>query len=274
MDHNSITIFTITLSLTKFAPIFVLSMLLLPLGQSANADDTKQQNLLSSAEVVDGWQLLFNGRDLDGWRNYAAAKDLEVENWQAVNGELVLQGSGGSKWQLIWNWLLQWFFNKPNGDLIYASRAFKNFELSIDWNISSAGNSGVFYLVADEEHGFAWQTGLEMQVLDNEGHWDGKIEKHRAGDLYDIKAATLDAANEPGHWNIAKVVVRENEIQHWLNNKLIVETTRDSEEWKRLVSGSKFDSMPDFGRSDTGYVVLQDHGDTVRYRNIKLRELQ
>jgi len=128
-------------------------------------------------------------------------------------------------------------------------------------------------MVADETENTAWRTGIEMQVLDNQGHADGKIRTHRAGDLYDLIAADPETVRAPGEWNDVLLRVKDNHIEHWLNGVRVVSVERGSDEWNKLVAASKFADMPGYGKSEAGYIVLQDHGDPVWYRNIRVREL-
>jgi cytochrome c len=173
----------------------------------------------------------------------------------------------------MWDLIKSALFGGGSGDLIYYRERFSNFELSLEWKISENGNSGIFYLVADEAEKTPWLTGIEMQVLHNEGHPDGKIQTHRAGDLYDLIAADPETVRPPGEWNEVLIRIQDNRIEHWLNGVKVVEVTRGSAQWNELVAASKFADMPRFGRADTGYIVLQDHGDPVWYRNIRAREL-
>jgi len=216
-----------------------------------------------------GWRDLFDGRTLSGWRNYGGAADA-VRKWQVEDGALALvQDSFFPMWDLIKSVL----FGGPAGDLIYYREKFRNFELSLQWKIAPGGNSGIFYLVRDESENVPWRTGIEMQVLDNEGHSDGEIHTHRAGDLYDLVAADPETVRPPGEWNDVLIRVKDNRIEHWLNGVRVVSVERGSDEWNELVAASKFADMPGFGKSDSGYIVLQDHGDPVWYRNIRVREL-
>ena len=112
-----------------------------------------------------------------------------------------------------------------------------------------------------------------MQVLHNEGHKDGKIDTHRAGDLYDLIAADPVTVRPPGEWNEVLIRVRDNHIEHWLNGEKVVAVERWSQQWNDLVAASKFADMPGFGKAESGYIVLQDHGDPVWYRNIRVRTL-
>jgi len=213
------------------------------------------------------WRDLFDGESLDGWRNYGGEPD-SVAKWTVEDGTLALEQAGAFP---MWGLIKSVLFGGTSGDLIYYREKFRDFELSLEWKIAENGNSGIFYLVADEKEKTPWLTGLEMQVLHNEGHSDGQIETHRAGDLYDLIAAQPETVRGPGEWNEVRIRVKDNHIEHWLNGVKVVEVTRGSEEWDALVGASKFADMPRFGKSDAGYIVLQDHGDPVWYRNIRVR---
>jgi cytochrome c len=215
------------------------------------------------------WIGLIDGPDFGGWRNYRGQPG-EVKGWVVNDGMLEFQPSGLiSWWSLVWSAIT----GAASGDLIYATEKFRNFELSLEWKISAGGNSGIFYLVADEDHNSPWETAPEMQVLDNDGHSDGEIHTHRAGDLYDLMAAEPETVKSPGEWNQVLLRIQDNQIEHWLNGVKVVAIERGGAEWNGLVAASKFADMPDFGRSDSGYIVLQDHGNAVWYRDIKVRKL-
>ncbi|MEE8165966.1 MAG: DUF1080 domain-containing protein, partial [Myxococcota bacterium] len=225
-------------------------------------------NTLSAAERAAGWRLLFDGESFEGWKIYGAEDDA-IEAW-VIEGGAFKFTRDVSALGLIWNHINP--FSTAAIDLMTRER-FSDFELSIDWKISSGGNSGIFYLVPDEEASLAWTYGLEMQVLDDDRHSDGKIEMHRAGDLYDLKASTRRAAKPVGDWNTARIRVEGNHIEHWLNGEKVVEITRGSTEWKRAHDASKFADTEGHGLAKSGHITFQDHGDVVWYRNIKIREL-
>ena len=217
----------------------------------------------------DGWRDLFDGHTLSGWRNYGGNEN-DVRKWEVQDGALTLVQEGPfPMWDLIKSALI----GGPSGDLIYYREKFQNFELSLRWRISPGGNSGIFYLVADESANTAWNTGIEMQVLDNAGHDDGQIRTHRAGDLYDLLAADPITVRPPGEWNDVLIRVQDNRIEHWLNGVMVLSVLRGSKEWDALVAASKFAKLPGFGKADAGYIVLQDHGNPVWYRDIRVREL-
>ncbi|MBT4518773.1 MAG: DUF1080 domain-containing protein [Halieaceae bacterium] len=214
------------------------------------------------------WIDLFDGKSFGGWRNYAGDSG-SISKWVIEGGNLRLKPSQFPWLAMASNYL----FGGASGDLIYATRKFRNFELSLEWKISENGNSGIIYLVADETHNMPWETGVEMQVLHNEGHADGQIYTHRAGDLYDLVAADPETVRPPGEWNHARIRVQDNKIEHWLNGSLVVAITRGSARWKDAMADSKFAEVADYATAEEGYIVLQDHGVPVWYRNIKIRVL-
>ncbi len=234
-----------------------------------NIPDGEKTQTPVPASAPSAWRNLFDGATLEGWRNYGGDAG-EVQKWTVENGALTLKQEGAfPMWSLIKSVIL----GGGSNDLIYYKESFRNFELSLEWMISENGNSGIFYLVADETENTPWLTGIEMQVLHNEGHADGKIETHRAGDLYDLIAASPETVKPPGQWNEARIRIENNRIEHWLNGVKVVEVTRGSPRWNELVAASKFADMPRFGKAQAGYIVLQDHGDPVWYRNIRVRTL-
>lgn len=215
------------------------------------------------------WQPLFDGTSLSGWRNYGSDSS-NVEKWHVEDGVLTLRQKGRFP---MWDMIKSALFGGPSGDLIYYKEKFKDFELSLEWKISENGNSGIFYLVADEKEKMPWLTGPEMQVLDNDGHRDGKIVTHRAGDLYDLVSAKPENVRAPGQWNEVRIKVKDDNIEHWMNGERVVSIKRGGPQWEERVANSKYVDMPRFGKADEGYIVLQDHGDPVWYRNIKIRKL-
>ena len=237
--------------------------------EAEKAELAARQADVAAQEKADGWQLMFDGKTLNGWKDYASEDKDDSANWSVESGTLKLSSSGSNLWKDV-----KWFlFGGASGDLLYYPDKFDNFELTLEWKISKNGNSGIFYFVADEAHGAPWETGLEMQVLDNEGHDDGQIHKHRAADLYDLIASSEEPVNEPEQWNKIIIRVNNHKVEHWMNGIKVVEFTHADSTWNKMVSGSKFSSMDDFGKVGNGYIVLQHHGDIVWYRNIKIRNL-
>jgi hypothetical protein len=219
---------------------------------------TIAQNTLTSKEQKAGWKLLFDGKTTSGWKTFN--QNDVGEGWKVKDGILFLDKSVTSK--------------EERGDLITQDE-YQNYELSIDWKIDSCGNSGIiFNVVEDPKYGATYLTGPEMQVLDNNCHPDAKIIKHRAGDLYDLIKSNKETVKPAGQWNQAKIVSNKGHYEFWLNGNKAVEFTMHTPEWDAMVAGSKFKAMPDFGKATKGHIALQDHGDKVSFRNIKIRELK
>lgn len=205
----------------------------------------------SAAVAGPSWRPLFNGTDFTGWRGYKGAP--VPMRWHVENGAIAL-GTEGS-----------------GGDLV-TTEEFGDFELELEWKMSEGGNSGIFYFVQEPEAApFTWSTGPEMQVLDDARHSDGKLPSHRAGALYDLIAPAKAAAKPVGQWNRVRIVVRGGRIEHWLNGVRVVSTRYGDESWRALVAGSKFKAMPHFAKVPRGRIALQDHGDRVWFRNIRIR---
>ena len=218
-------------------------------------------NVLTEKEKNEGWKLLFDGKTTTGWRTFR--RDKAGAAWRVKDGALMLDNSNKKNWQ-----------TEGGGDLI-TNDEYENYELSLEWKIQKCGNSGViFNVVESDKYDYVWQTGPEMQVLDNICHPDGRIEKHRAGDLYDLIETKFVAVNPAGEWNLAKIVSNKGKYEFWLNGYKLVEFEMHTDEWNKLVAGSKFKDMPDFGKAAKGHIALQDHGDQVWYRSIKIRELK
>jgi cytochrome c551/c552 len=226
-------------------------------------------NLLTEAEAEAGWRLLFDGESFSGWKNYGASSGV-VEGWRIENGTLLFTRDVSFA-GLIWNHINP--FVPSALDLMTRDR-FSDFELRIDWKVAPGGNSGIFYAVPDEEATLSWDLGLEMQVLDDAGHADGQKPKRRAGDLYDLVASDPGISRPAGVWNEARIRVEGDRLRHWLNGELVVDITRGTREWDDAVANSKHAGVEGFGMAREGHITLQDHGDPVWYRNIKVLDLR
>ncbi|MCW5912158.1 MAG: DUF1080 domain-containing protein [Cyclobacteriaceae bacterium] len=215
-----------------------------------------QHNTLSSTEKKEGWQLLFDGKTTKGWHTYKSAKAGEA--WKISEDALFLDTSNKEA---------------KGGDLV-TDQEFENYELYLEWKIQPCGNSGVIFNVQEsDEYKYVWLTGPEMQVLDNECHPDAKIIKHRAGDLYDLISCSQETVKPAGEWNAARLISNKGKYEFWLNGVKTVAFTMHTPEWDAMVAGSKFKSMAGFGKFSKGRIALQDHGDQVWYRNIKIKPL-
>ncbi|MBL7845842.1 MAG: DUF1080 domain-containing protein [Cyclobacteriaceae bacterium] len=210
-------------------------------------------NTLSPQEKKQGWKLLFDGKSTRGWHEYG---QKTIGNfWKASNGELWLDPHTGVK------------------DIVTEGE-FENFELKLEWKIDSCGNSGImFNVVESAAYEFGYYTGPEMQILHNDCHPDGKIVKHRAGNLYDLIASPVESAKAPKKWNSVRIVSNKGHLEFWLNEVKQVETTMYTPEWEAMLKNSKFVKYPDFGKARKGHILLQEHGSRVWFRNIKIREL-
>lgn len=220
-------------------------------------------NTLSQAEIANGWELLFNGKNLDGWRNFR--KETIGSAWKVEDDAIALtKAKGNDGWQV-----------KDGGDII-TDKAYENYELRLEWRIQNCGNSGIIFNVhEDDNFDYVWQTGPEMQVLDNVCHPDAQFVTHRAGDLYDMIECNRVTVKPAGEWNEIRLIVRNNgKSEHWLNGRKVVEYEMFTDEWKEMITNSKFKDMKGFGTYKKGHISLQDHGDLVWYRNIKIKQLK
>lgn len=217
------------------------------------ATDTTAQNTLTEAEKSEGWQLLFDGQTKNGWHSYN--KKGNIDDWKVENGVLVLNST------------------KKDDDIV-TDEEFENYHLKLDWNISEGGNSGIIFNVKEApEYDRSYKTGPEQQVLDNERHSDAKIPKHRAGDLYDLIACSTEVVKPAGQWNTAEIIKNNDSLTFKLNGTTTVQTKMYDDAWNKMVAASKFNEWKAFGTIRKGVIALQDHGDKVMYRNIKLRKL-
>ncbi|MEN8186316.1 MAG: DUF1080 domain-containing protein [Bacteroidota bacterium] len=222
---------------------------------------TKSETL-SQKDINEEWEILFDGKTSKGWRGYG--KEIFPEKgWVIEDGTLHVQGSGKGE-------------AGGGGDIIAVNK-YKNFELSLEWKVSEGGNSGIFYLAREKSGQPIWKSAPEMQILDNEKHPDGKLGKdgnRRAGALYDLIPARPETVNPVGEWNHIKIMVYKGTVVHWMNGENILEYHLWTDDWKEMVGNSKFKDYPDFvNPAVEGYIGLQDHGDDVWFRNIKIRKM-
>ena len=223
-------------------------------------------NTLSSQEKAEGWRLLFDGHSTTGWRS-THGPAFPSSGWEVKDGMISVTEQGGEE-------------GGNAGDII-TTRKYANFELTVDFRITPGANSGIKYFVdlhevpGHEGHGSA--IGFEYQILDDARHPDAK--KGRDGDrtlasLYDLIPAAATKPTRPiGEWNTARIIVRGAHGEHWLNGQKVLEYTRLTPEFRQLVAESKFHVYPHFGEAGDGFILLQDHGFPVSFRNIKIREL-
>ena len=213
-------------------------------------------NQLTDTEKQQGWKLLFDGTSSAGWHTYN--KKTFGEGWKIQDGTLYRAAS---------------ILKGESGD-ICTDASYENFDLKLQWKISKNGNSGVMFLVHESpEFESPYLTGPEMQVLDNDGHPDGKIHKHRAGDLYDLIASSSEPVHAVGEWNDAEIRLDHAKLTLFLNGVQVVSTTLWDQNWYELVKASKFGKMTGFAKFKSGHIDLQDHGNDVWFRNIRIKVL-
>jgi len=219
-------------------------------------------NKLSKQEKKEGWVLLFNGQNFDGWRQCNGT--AMPANWVIDEDAMkVFTGEGKNPGQ------------GANGDILFQGKKFKNFELSIDWKAGKMGNSGIFYNVREVRGQPIYYAAPEVQVLDNVDASDNKVDSHLAGSLYDMLPADPKTVNPAGSWNTIVIKVKDGQVTHTQNGVKVVSYTLWSPEWDALVAKSKFKTFPGFteGIAKEGFIGLQDHGFPIWFRNIKIREL-
>lgn len=217
-----------------------------------------QNNQLTEKEKKEGWKLLFNGKDLDGWTS--VGKDTPpAQGWAIENGILSVKKEG----------------NKRGGDIITRDE-YSDFDLMVDFRITEGANSGIKYFFTQYEKG-GW-LGLEYQILDDENHPDAKLGRdgnRLEGGLYDMLPTSPKKVNPTGEWNQARIVAKGTKVTHYLNGKKILSFDRSSEAYKKAWQLSKYkDCQPMFGNVKAGHILLQDHGDVVSFRNVKIKSLK
>lgn len=232
-------------------------------GIKTKPTSTYSINTLTNEEKADGWKLLSDGKSFDGWRRF---------NQPDVGKSWIIADDGfklNAKRDASGNWLVE-----DRGDLMTIDE-FENFELILDWKISNCGNSGIMYSVVEsEKYHSPWQTGPEVQVIDQTCHPDGRYPTHRSADLYDMVESKFFSVKPAGEWNSIRLIKNGNHVEHWLNGIKVVEYEIYTPIWEKMIANSKFRDMADFGKFKKGHITLQDHGDAqVWYRNIKIKEL-
>jgi len=221
----------------------------IPAQQAGITSGPAAPNTLTAAERSAGWRLLFDGKTTAGWRGFK--QDSVPPGWRVVDGALTRVDAASD---------------------IITREKFRNFELTLEWNVAAGGNSGIFYRGSEDDDAIYWNAP-EMQVLDDAEHADGKSRLTAAGALYDLYPSPAGVVKPAGQWNQVGIVVKGKHVEHWLNGVKVVEYDLGSPDWQAKLKASKFAGHPHFGRNPTGYIGLQDHGDRVAYRNIKIRVL-
>ena len=223
----------------------------------ASPDTSAQQALVTPAETVaepaDDWEVLFDGKNLDHWHDYRG----EGTSWKIEDGTLTTDGGEGD---------------------IVTDDTYRNFELEFEWKVAEAGNSGVIYLVQeDDQYEHSFETGPEYQIIDADNFTeknDYPLEaSQKTGANYGLNAAEGAVMKPINEFNQGKIVVNDGHVEHWLNGKKVVEYDLWTDAWKEQVAQTKFVDMPGYGKAKEGHIALQDHGDRVWFRNVRIRRL-
>lgn len=242
---------------TSFAAAVAVALFAGCSGSGQNNESSQDTAATTTVNENDGWVSLFDGQTTDGWHTYL--KDTVSAAWTAQDGELRFNPDVATE---------------QRGDIV-TDKEYENFELELEWKISQGGNSGIIFGVhEDPKFNATYLTGIEMQVLDNIDAEDNKLENHLAGSLYDlIGSKEVSQPNPVGEWNQARIRKEDGLITLWLNEVQTAEVQLGSAEWTAVLEASKFKDWEDFAKYPKGKIALQDHGNLVAYRNIRIKEL-
>jgi hypothetical protein len=209
-----------------------------------------------------GWIFLFDGKTLRDWHTYG--KKQAGAAWNTDSNSIHLKSGIKNGYQTA-----------GGGDLV-SNDSFGNFDLKLEWKIGKKANSGIMIFVQDDpvKYKETWNTGPEMQVCDKDSNEDAHSPKHEAGDIYDLIASRTMAANPALEWNQVEIVSNNQRLDLYLNDVHIISAGLWDENWKKRIAESKFNDMPGFGSFHTGHIALQDHGEEVWYRNIRIKKIQ
>jgi len=249
--------------------VAILSMVLLSctsqkestVAETSEGEVSDTPNSLTAQQAADGWQLLFDGETLKGWKRFN--RDTIGPLWSVRDGAILCDGKGLGEGS-----------GAMGGSLITTAE-FDNFELVVDYKLSPGGNSGILYhVIEDPKYKYDYETGPEFQLLDD-GGWKGELkEEQKAGGSYDMYAASSSKkVNPAGEWNTARIIYYDGHIEHWLNGQKVVEFEENSDDFKSRYDKSKWKEHPDWNKSKSGAISLQDHGAPIYFRNIKVKEL-
>lgn len=246
----------------KFKNIKILTQDLEKYSKETSIEPLNTKNQLTQFEAEEGWEMLWDGESTDGWRG-AKLDEFPDKGWEIENGVLTVLASGGEE-------------SAAGGDIV-TNDMYSDFEIQLDFKITEGANSGIKYFVDTElNKGEGSAIGLEYQILDDKNHPDAKLGSHEGSrtmaSLYDlIQADKSKPVNAVGEWNHARIFSKGNHVEHWLNGKKVLEYDRKTEDFRQLVQESKYKDWPNFGELDQGYILLQDHGNRVSFKNIKIK---
>jgi hypothetical protein len=249
----------------KMQKIIILFIGTILFSNNSFSQMTTTDNTLTAKEKSEGWKLLFDGKAATGWHTYGKAAAGKA--WTVNDGAFYLNGENRKK-----------LGDDQGGDLV-TNDEYENFDLKLDWKIGVKGNSGIIFYIHEDTAKYAgtYVTGMEMQVLDNgtpirRGHDDARLYTHRAGDLYDL-LASKDVAHPQGEWNHVEIISVNGKLDFYMNGEHTLSTTIWDDTWKKMIAISKFKDMPGFGTFKKGKISLQDHGEDVWFKNIRIKKL-
>lgn len=243
----------------------IVSLIIILFGSFVSQAQNSNSNTLTKKEIKEGWELLWDGKTTDGWRG-ARISTFPTKGWSIANGTLKVHGKDGGE--------------STNGGDIVTVKKYKNFILKVDFKITKGANSGIKYFVdSDLNKAGGSAIGCEFQILDDENHPDAKngVKGNRTlGSLYDLITSKRDEnfKFDKDDFNTAMIVVNNDKVEHWLNGVKLLEYTRNNQTWNALVAYSKYKDWPNFGNLEEGNILLQDHGDEVFFKNIKIQVLK
>ncbi|MFO7616177.1 MAG: DUF1080 domain-containing protein [Bacteroidales bacterium] len=236
------------MKISKLTLFAALTGLLFPLSTVAQT-----LNTLTPKEAAEGWELLFDGKSMEKWRCYKMDK---VQGWAIEDGAMIALGLPG----------------RQGGDVITKEK-YKDFELYLEWKVAQGSNSGIFFHVVEgEQYPTVYMTGPEYQLLDDVGAPDA-APVHRSGANYDVHPPRFGQVKTLDQWNTAKIVVKGARVEHWLNDRKVVEYEMWTPEWQELKNNSKWRDAEGYCKYPEGHIALQDHGGVTSFRNIKIRKL-
>ncbi len=221
--------------------------------QSFDTNDNRD-NKLSRSQKKEGWTLLFNGRNLNGWRTY---QNKPSNSWSVKDGTIYCKPVTSN--------------NDVRADLI-SQDTYENFDLTIDWKISDKGNSGILYMVT-EDYKTSYLSGPEYQIIDDINYPEKLEPWQKTGANYAMNSAPMADIKPAGSWNHTEIIVNNFHVQHWLNNKKVVEYDLYNDEWKKNKMEGKWKDAPGYGMSKRGHIALQDHGSEAWFKNIFIKQL-
>lgn len=227
----------------------------LAIGSENKTATEAPANVLTEVEKAEGWKLLFNGTNLDGWRMY---KNKENKTWSAQDGTIHCTGSTTDK-------------SDMRADLL-SNDEFENFELVADWKIAPQGNSGILYLVT-EEFDAPYMSGPEYQLIDDENFPEKLEDWQKSGANYAMNPPSKLAAKPIGEWNHTRIVLNKGHLEHWLNGEKVVDTEMWTPEWTKNKTTGKWKDYKGYGVAKKGHICVQDHGSEIWFKNVKIKQL-